>query len=422
MNPKLYNHPCFNDATRHLYGRVHLPVAPRCNVQCNFCDRKFDCVNESRPGVSSSLLEPRQALVYLERLLEMKNNIAVVGIAGPGDPFANPEETMATLELVRERHPELLLCLATNGLNLNPYLDRIKEFNVSHVTVTVNALDPMISARIYSWVRFGKRVYQGEEGAFILMDNQLRAIEEMKRLGIVVKVNSIIIPGINDTHIPEIARRMGNMHVDIFNAIPLYHNRDCIFSNIDPPSPQMIHTVREAAAAHIPQMHHCTRCRADAAGLLGENNGREIISLLEECSTLKIPRTGPVKGRVAVASMEGILINRHLGEARELLIYEMGQDSPVLVDLRPAPEPGGGLNRWEALAALLGDCSALLVSGAGENPQRVLEASGISVYVLEGIIDEALEGLFSGKTVDHLKKRAKTVCGAECSGQAMGCM
>ena len=40
-------HPCFDADARHQFGRVHLPVAPACNVQCNFCDRKYDCPNES---------------------------------------------------------------------------------------------------------------------------------------------------------------------------------------------------------------------------------------------------------------------------------------------------------------------------------------------------------------------------------------
>ena len=110
----LKNHPCFNDKVRHLFARVHLPVAPKCNVQCNFCNRKFDCVNESRPGVSSAVLSPGQALAYLEKMMEKMPNISVVGIAGPGDPFANPDETMETLRRVRERYPEMLLCVATN--------------------------------------------------------------------------------------------------------------------------------------------------------------------------------------------------------------------------------------------------------------------------------------------------------------------
>jgi len=45
-------HPCFNAALRRRYGRVHIPVAPDCNVQCGFCNRRYNCVNESRPGVT----------------------------------------------------------------------------------------------------------------------------------------------------------------------------------------------------------------------------------------------------------------------------------------------------------------------------------------------------------------------------------
>ncbi len=51
-------HPCFNEEAKHTSARVHLPVAPKCNIQCNYCNRKFDCVNESRPGVTSSVLAP----------------------------------------------------------------------------------------------------------------------------------------------------------------------------------------------------------------------------------------------------------------------------------------------------------------------------------------------------------------------------
>ena len=86
-------HPCFNASAKSKYGRIHLPVAPECNMQCNYCNRKFDCVNESRPGVTSALLNPEQAVAYLGgRPGKSAGNISVAGIAGPGDPFANPVE------------------------------------------------------------------------------------------------------------------------------------------------------------------------------------------------------------------------------------------------------------------------------------------------------------------------------------------
>src|SRR6056297_2047831 len=138
-------HPCFNKASSGDCGRVHLPVAPKCNIQCNYCNRKYDCVNESRPGVSSGVLGPAQAVLYMEKVLEKEPRITVAGIAGPGDPFANPEETLGTMRLLREKYPDLILCLATNGLGLKPeYIDEIARIGVSHVTVTINAIDPEI--------------------------------------------------------------------------------------------------------------------------------------------------------------------------------------------------------------------------------------------------------------------------------------
>ena len=157
-------HPCFNVAVKGECGRVHLPVAPKCNILCNYCNRKYDCVNESRPGVTSAVLKPRQAIAYLERVLEAEPRITVAGIAGPGDPFANPQETLETIRLIRRRFPDLLLCLATNGLGLPPHLDELAELQVSHVTLTVNAVDPEIGSRIYRWVRDGKVIYRGLDG------------------------------------------------------------------------------------------------------------------------------------------------------------------------------------------------------------------------------------------------------------------
>ena len=151
------NHPCFSKEAHKKYGRIHLPVAPRCNIQCNFCNRKYDCINESRPGVTSNVLTPGQAVAYLENVVARRPEISVVGIAGPGDPFANPEETMETLRLVRRKFPKLMLCVATNGMGILPYIDELAELQTSHVTITMTSITPEIGAKVYAWVRDGRR-------------------------------------------------------------------------------------------------------------------------------------------------------------------------------------------------------------------------------------------------------------------------
>lgn len=423
MSLKLESHPCFNDASRHKFGRIHLPVAPKCNIQCNYCNRKFDCMNENRPGVTSRILSPLQALHYLEQALVLSPNIAVVGIAGPGDPFANPEETMETLRLVRAKYPEMLLCLATNGLELLPYIDELAELQVSHVTITINAIDPEIGAEVYAWVRYKKKMYRDVDAARVLIENQLESLKKLKEAGITAKVNSIIIPGINDSHVIAVASKVAELGADILNCLPYYSTTETVFENIEEPSLEMVAEIQNATSQYLPQMKHCARCRADAVGIIGELNNEAMMQKLAEAAAL--PKN-PLDKRpfIAVSSMEGVLINQHLGEAERFLIYGLNPDTSecVLVDARTAPPSGGGQQRWEALADTLKDCRALLVNGAGDSPTKVMKSKGIDVMVLEGVIEEAVHGIFTGQDLKHLMKSSQIhACGSSCSGTGGGC-
>ncbi|UWX56862.1 nitrogenase cofactor biosynthesis protein NifB [Chlorobaculum sp. MV4-Y] len=423
MTLNIKNHPCFNDSSRHTFGRIHLPVAPKCNIQCNYCNRKFDCMNENRPGITSKVLSPKQALYYLDNALKLSPNISVVGIAGPGDPFANPNETMETLRLVREKYPEMLLCVATNGLDVLPYIEELAELQVSHVTLTINAIDPEIAQEIYAWVRYQKKMYRDRQAAELLLENQLAALQKLKRFGVTAKVNSIIIPGVNDKHVIEVARQVASMGADILNALPYYNTTETVFENIPEPDPMMVREIQEEAGKLLPQMKHCARCRADAVGIIGEINNDEMMAKLAEAALM--PKN-PDEHRpyIAVASLEGVLINQHLGEADRFLVYALDEKkkSCTLVDSRPAPPPGGGKNRWEALAAKLSDCRAVLVNSAGNSPQSVLKASGIDVMSIEGVIEEAVYGVFTGQNLKHLMKSSQIhACKTSCSGDGNGC-
>ena len=414
-------HPCFNASVKGECGRVHLPVAPKCNIKCNYCNRKYDCVNESRPGVSSALLTPWQALRYLERVLEKEPRITVAGIAGPGDPFANVEETLETIRLVREKFPRLLLCLASNGLEVPSSVDRLAELGVTHMTLTINAVDPRVGKEIYGWVRDGKVIYRGVDGAELLIARQLEAVRRLKEKGILVKVNTIIVPGINDEHASDVARTMGEMGVDLHNCMAVFPNKDTPFEHLEEPSAERMASIRERAGKHVPQMFHCTRCRADAVGLLGEDRSGELGGCLSACSTL-VP-SAEERPRTAVATREGILVNQHLGEARSFQIWEERDGEFRLVGERKAPPPGGGLQRWRKLAEILQDCRAVLVSGVGENPGKVLSEAGILPVEMDGFIDMGLRLIYHGGNLQSVKKRRSGGCakGAGCGGDGTGC-
>jgi nitrogen fixation protein NifB len=421
------NHPCFSKDAHNRFGRVHLPVAPRCNMQCNFCNRKYDCINESRPGVTSTVLTPHQALTYLDHVLTRRHEISVAGIAGPGDPFANPDETMETLRLVRRRHPKLMLCVATNGLGIGPFIDELAELRVSHVTITVTAIDPEIGAEIYAWIRDGKRPLRGKAAASLLIARQTEALVRLKSMGVMVKINSIIIPGVNDEHIPEIARKAGSLGADIMNCMPLVPVKGAVFEELPPPDSLTTARVRLQSGQHLPQMTHCARCRADAVGYVGENVTPEQVATLQHYASLSPnPAENATRPYVAVATLEGALVNQHLGEADRLAIYGLNADKPGtfrLIEIRRTPDEGGGETRWAALADSLKDCRALLVNAAGPTPQRTLAAHGLKVFEMEGLIEEGLKAVFAGQPIPASMKRRFTGCGAgiSCKGAGTGC-
>lgn len=264
---KIQGHPCLG-GNRRLNGRIHLPVAPRCNIKCRYCTRLHDCVNESRPGVTSRLLSTSDAIEKVRRIMAIPDLgpvIKVVGIAGPGDPLAN-EETFETFRLVGIEFPHLVKCLSTNGLLLPDAITHLHRLGVDSITVTVNCLDPAVGAKIYSWIDYDGRRYSGVEGAALLIRNQLAGIEQATGFGVTVKVNTVFIPGINEGEVEGIARSVRERGAYIMNIMPLIPQAD--FVGIAPPSNETVEAVRQAVKPVIGQFLHCRQCRADAVGLI----------------------------------------------------------------------------------------------------------------------------------------------------------
>ncbi len=268
----LKKHPCFSREAHKQYGRVHLPVAPLCNISCNYCDRRYDCVNESRPGVSSRILTPCEALERLMIIMD-RCKISVVGVAGPGDALAN-ENTFKFFRLVRKEYPDINLCLSTNGLLLPEKISLIQELNVQTVTVTINAVNENVAEKIYSWINYKGKLLKGKTAVRILIENQWKGLQMLTEIGVYVKINSVLIPGINEEEIESIAKRAQELHVTVMNIIPLIPNGR--FRNMMKPTGELLHKVRASAERLIPQMKHCRHCRADAVGTLEEEKDMEL--------------------------------------------------------------------------------------------------------------------------------------------------
>ncbi|MBS7655891.1 radical SAM protein [Candidatus Bathyarchaeota archaeon] len=253
-------HPCFNSSAHFKFSRMHLPVAAKCNIQCNYCNPKKLNKCEFKPGYAEKLLTPLEAFKKVEDAIKVYPTLKVVGIAGPGDPLAN-KETFETFKLINESFPWLTKCLSTNGLLLPDKISKLVKLNIKTVTITINTINPNIGSKIYSWINYNNKIYTGIEGSLILIKNQLDGIELASKNDLKVKVNSVLIPGINDLELVNIAKEASIRGAFLMNIIPLIPSYK--FKNFRPPTCKELNEARKECEAYLPQFRLCQQCRAD---------------------------------------------------------------------------------------------------------------------------------------------------------------
>ncbi|MFB9134920.1 nitrogenase cofactor biosynthesis protein NifB [Vibrio olivae] len=378
---RIEDHPCYSKNASQ-FARIHLPVAPACNIQCNYCNRKFDCSNESRPGVVSNLLEPIAGLARFHSIKQRMPNLTVVGIAGPGDALANPQQTFATLRLIQKADPSIKLCISTNGLMLADYVDALKEIGVDHLTITINAVDPHIGARIYPWIYYNHQRHYGFEAALILLKRQLLGLKLAYEAGLLVKVNTVLIPGINDHHISALSEELKKHGAFLHNIMPLIsepeHGTFYGLNHVKGPNEEQIALARSASSLTMPQMSHCQQCRADAVGTLTESGSGGCSSKSTENNNLY---------RVAVATKGSQVIDTHFGHATGFDIYDIEGNDIRFVEHRQAKQYCHGESECRddeestTLFEGLSDCAELLCVRIGITPWKSLEEHGVKPNV-----------------------------------------
>ena len=258
-------HPCFNDMAHDRVGRIHLPIAPRCNIQCNFCEHNV-CANLTiqHPGWTAKVLSVCEAVELVRSVARSGKENYVVGVAGPGDPLAN-EETFEALSVLHNHYPRILKCISTNGLLLGEKLSQILAAGISALTVTVNAPDSAVGKFIYSWVRYQETIYRGQQAAEVLVSSQLRGIKMALDAGLSLKVNTVLIPGVNDTHLVRLALLLRETGVRLMNIMPLVPSGR--MRDYRAPTCDELRRTRQACEVVIPQFYRCEQCRADVVYL-----------------------------------------------------------------------------------------------------------------------------------------------------------
>ncbi len=395
MSIKIHKHPCFSDTGHKIYARMHLPVAPACNIQCNYCHRDYDCVNESRPGVTSEILTPGQSLDKFLKVKEKVQNLSVIGFAGPGDALANFDKVKKTIELISGADPEVLFCLSTNGLMLPHYAEEIVNSGITHVTITINAIDRVIGGKIYEYINYRGKVYTGEEAAEILIKNQLQGLKYLAERDIICKVNIVAIKDINEGHIEEIAKKvkaLGAFKTNIMQLIPAPNTK---FENVEMLSNKRLNEIRKKCSGYISQMYHCRQCRADAIGLLHRDRSVEFRG---GCSSRVSRKTSREDIYVfAVATSDGKIIDQHFGQVEEFFIYKFANNKIELIDKRKVPRYCTGKEDCEdkkdyiiSIADTLKDCAAVLSMRIGSEPKAKLKNAGFKVFEIYDTVQNGI--------------------------------
>ena len=244
------------------------------------------------------------------------------------------------------------------------------------------------------------------------MARQLEGVRRLTEKGVLVKINSVLIPGINDHSLVDVSRTLQQYGAFIHNIMPLIARPEhgTVFGLNGQPEPDaaMLAATREQCGEVMPQMTHCQQCRADAIGMLGEDRSQQFLFTPTETAPQPWLPTLQKRARlhasiatqgesdeadaclVAVASTRGDVIDCHFGHADRFRIYSLSAAGVVLVNERFTPkycqgrdecEPQDSEARMAAIMALLADVKAVFCSRIGYGPWQQLEAQGIEPCV-----------------------------------------
>ena len=251
--------------------------------------------------------------------------------------------------------------------------------------------------------------------------------------GILVKVNSVLIPGVNDEHLKEVSRIVKAKGAFLHNVMPLIaepeHGTFFGLMGQRSPTADELKALQEACEGNMAMMRHCRQCRADAVGLLGEDRGAEFamekvdameidhaaalarrqafrekakieLARAEHAAPCGSPGVHPVAfhrplhkvtGRpvlMAVATKGGGVVNEHFGYAKEFLVYEASYAGVRLIGRRATDKYCGGSEtcgeseasgdrRIERIIGTLTGCEVVLCARIGFEPWSQLEVAGI---------------------------------------------
>ena len=171
------NLPLLFDNHGREMSYLRLAVTDRCNLRCTYC----------MPAEGIAYLPEKKLLSWEEmlRIVHVLNQLGIrkVRITG-GEPFVRPGLMEFLQELAKIENLEI--CLTTNGVLLENHLDSLLNLGIKNVNLSLDSLDS---------VRFFKITRRND------FDQVYRNLMRMIEANFIVKLNAVVMHGMNETDI-----------------------------------------------------------------------------------------------------------------------------------------------------------------------------------------------------------------------------
>ncbi len=329
-------------------------------------------------GTLPPALVPAEAVNWLTELRRGGKNITSIDLCGPGDVLASWDGTRACLELLQGKVEEAVLMVTTLGLGGAERVPDLARLGVGQINLLVHTVQAATAAKLFDWIRPGKRTMVLSQGCEVLLGEQAEFCKACVAAGLKVNIRTILVQGVNDGEVADIARTMADLGATSME--------------IGGENMELLPLVKEAEA-FLPTSLYEPEPPLPPPGMP------------QPCAaTANLPKPTRERGHVAVASGSGMEVDMHLGQADQLLIYGQREDGlTCLLETRRTP-PAGAPDRWQALAKVLPDCFCLLASHAGEVPRGELAQAGIKVLLTTDEIEGLVDTLYGGGKKKKCKK------------------
>ncbi|WP_319589215.1 NifB/NifX family molybdenum-iron cluster-binding protein [uncultured Desulfobulbus sp.] len=378
------NAPRFTaQATDAVVKILRLPVAPQATFRPQFAPE----------AKAEQALSPAEAL----REVGLHKGLEAVELDGPGDPLATMATTLATIALLKNHDPNLIIGLTTLGFGGEQHATELAAAGLNRVTLLVETMELAAAEKLYAWIRPGRKTVPLHQMVPLLLEEQPKTVQAMAAAGMKVAICTTIYPGINAHQVVTLAETMAELGATEMELVPFT------------PDPKQTNGPAPSTRVHMEQISKltslslATTVRQVNVAECGCSSGCGCGA--KETAQPGLPQPSAERPRVAVVSTTGMDVDLHLGQAATILIYGPRADGlTCLLETRQAPEPGSGESRWEQLADTLHDCFALLAASAGGRPREMLGAKGIRVILTEENIEGTVDVLYGGGKKQKCKK------------------